>query len=97
MSITLKPDAKPCIQPPRKLPLIYEKAVEEEIKALLRKKIIEPVEDYSRFQSSIVVVSKKNNEIHLCVDMRLPNQEILKDSHPVITWEQISAKLESAK
>ena len=55
VSVTLKPDAKPCIQPPRKLPLISEKTVKKEMKALLRRRIIEPVEGYTRFKSPIVV------------------------------------------
>lgn len=97
MHISVKSDARPCVQQLRKIPLAYEAFVEEEIKRLLELDIIEPVEQYSKFQSPLVVVPKKNGKLRMCVDMRQVNKVVLKDSHPFPSFEQISAKLSGAK
>lgn len=91
--ISTKPGAKPCVQPARKLPLAYEGIVEDEIRRLLELDIIEPVGEYSKFQSPLVIVPKKNGKFRMCVDMRLVNREVLKDTHPFPSFEMISAKL----
>lgn len=92
----MKPDFKAIVQGPRKIPLAMEKIVEDQIGELLRRDIIEPVEEYSPIQSPIVLVKKKDSGHRMCIDMRAVNKQVLKDFHPFPTWEQLTAKLNGA-
>ena len=43
--------------------------------------------------SSVVVVPKQNNNIRLCVDMRVANTAIKRTRHPIPTLESVSMEL----
>jgi hypothetical protein len=48
--------------------------------------IITPIR-YSSWMSNLVVVQKKNGDIHLCVDFHNLNQLSLKDNYPLPNME----------
>ena len=87
--IHLKSDAaSSCIQKLRRLPFSVRGLVEEEIRNLLAKKVIEPIE-FSPYVSPVVVVHKPNGKIRLCVDFRKINDLILIDQCQLTTAEEI--------
>ena len=71
--IPLKADAKPIIQKIRHINPILLPIIEKEIKKLWEAKIIIPLR-FSNWVANIVLVCKKNGEIHICVDFRNLNQ-----------------------
>ena len=56
--------------------------MEEELQRLLRNDIIEEAHGPTEWLSSIVVVPKSNpQDVRICVDMRKPNQAIVRTRH----------------
>lgn len=61
----------------------------QEIQELLEKDIIEPVLTPTEWISPVVVVSKANDDIRMCADMRRANEAILKERHPIPTDDEL--------
>ena len=58
--------------------------------------IIEKVEGPTPWISSLVAIPKKNGDVHLCVDMRLPNAAIQRERHPTPTIDDLVDTLNGA-
>jgi hypothetical protein len=69
--------------------------IEKEIKNLLDAKIIIPLR-YSKWIENVVIVSKKNGEIKLCVDFRNLNKFFKKDNYPLPKMEQLLQRISGA-
>ena len=74
-------DAIPVRQPPRRLNPEQRKAVDEIIKDLLEKKLIEP--SNSPWASPICLVKKKDLSWRMCIDYRAVNKLVRKDYYPL--------------
>lgn len=86
----------PVAQRLRRLPFATLERVEEKLKELLAKDIIEQVSEPSRWVSPMVIVVKDTGDIRLCIDMRQVNKAILRETHPLPTIEDIRWKLNGA-
>ena len=64
-------DGPPVRQQPYCLPHVYKEAVEKQIELMLKQGIIEPAS--SDRALPIVIIKKKDDTIHLCVDYRRLN------------------------
>ncbi len=88
---------QPVVQPTRRIPFATQNKVEVELKHLEDSDIIELATGPTPWVRPIVVFLKPDNpdKIHLCVDMRMPNQAIQREHHlqPVIDYLSISANL----
>jgi len=62
-----------------------------------RRDIIEPVNGPSVWISPMVLVFKENGDIRLCLDMRRANQAILRQNHPLPTFEAFMTQLRDAR
>ena len=76
---------QPVAQQPRRVPFHVRQKVEEEIKNLASKGIIEKVDGPTPWVSPLVVITKTNGNVKLCVDMRLANIAIIREGHPMPT------------
>nr|VZI05385.1 unnamed protein product [Spirometra erinaceieuropaei] len=73
--------ARPIRQPPRRVPVHFQKQLEQTIKDMLDKHVIRP--SSSPWASPIVLVKKKDGSLRLCVDYRKLNAVTVKDSFPL--------------
>ena len=55
--------------------------------------IIERVEGPTPYVSPLVVIPKKDRDVRLCVDMRLPNKAIQRERHPTHTVDDLVTSL----
>nr|VZI45962.1 unnamed protein product [Spirometra erinaceieuropaei] len=74
-------DAKPLWQPHRRIPVRYRDGVNKLLDELIRTKIIQP--SSSPLASPIVLFSKKDGSLRLCVDYRHLNAVTVRDSFPL--------------
>jgi hypothetical protein len=76
-----KGDARPIRQPPRRLPLAKHAEVSEMLNGMQHCGVIE--ESDGPWSSPIVLVRKKNGELHCCMDYRKLNSVAKKDCFPL--------------
>eukprot|EP00253_Pinus_taeda_P030101 PITA_30101 len=79
---------KPVRQPQRRMNLVLQDIVREELQKLLRVNFIYPISD-SQLVSPLVVVPKKNGKWRICVDYRQLNKATLKDYFPLPFIDQV--------
>ena len=79
----------PVAQSARRIPFHLRKKVSAELEKLEQEGIIERVEGPTPWVSPLVVIPKKNGDVRLCVDMRMPNQAIQRERHPSPTVDDL--------
>lgn len=95
--IAIDDKISPVSQPYRRIAIPLEEKVNNKIKELIDRDIIEEVHGSSRWVSPIVPVLKDNGEVRICVDMRRANKAILRENHPLPTMDKLLPKMKSAK
>ena len=93
----------PVVQAARRLPFHMRKKAAAALETLERQDIIGRVEGATPYVSPLVVTPKKDSDVRLCVDIRLPNNSIQRERHPSPTvddlinsfdWATIFSKLD---
>ena len=95
--IRLEKDAKPIINPPRKIPYALRNKVKNELDRLEKMRVIQKVTEPTEWVNSLVVVEKPNKDVRLCLDPRELNKSILREHFPMKTVEEVAAKVKNAK
>ena len=88
-------DKPPVRKKPYKIPHAYREKVLEELKGMERDGIIEKSE--SAWASPLVVVTKKDGGIRLCVDYRKLNQVTKFDTYPMPRAEELLDEIGNAQ
>jgi hypothetical protein len=92
----IDPDVRPCAQN-RRIPFNLREKVNEQLDALLKLDVIEPVSRPTSWVNPLVSVLKPNGDIRLCLDMRRANTAIKREKHPVPTVEESLSEISGAK
>ncbi|KAL3701345.1 hypothetical protein R1sor_019367 [Riccia sorocarpa] len=90
--IKLLPSAKPLVQRPYRMNHNYAETVKKEIEKLKEADFIYPVKEYD-WLSPIVIVSKKNGKLRVCVDYRKLNEFTIKDHYLIPFIDDILDKV----
>ena len=91
----LTTDSTPIRQKPYRIPQAYQEKVLEELENMKKTGIIE--ESQSEWASPLVIVTKKDGGIRLCVDYRKLNQRTKFDAYPMPRIEELLDKIGSAQ
>ncbi|XP_037976041.2 uncharacterized protein K02A2.6 [Plutella xylostella] len=94
LKIILK-DEVPVAQRPRRLAIKEEEVVRRQVEEWLAKEIIRP--SYSEYASPLVLVTKKDGSIRVCVDYRKINQKMIKDEYPLPVIDDHIDKLSKSR
>ena len=97
VKLHIDPTVTPVAQPARKIPFHMRKQVADKLKALESQGIIEKATGPTPWISPLVVIPKKDGDVRLCVDMRMPNRAILRERHPTPTVDDLIHTLNGAK
>lgn len=84
-------DSRPIKQSPRRIPFHYRSEVDEIIKEMYEKGVIE--KSQSPWVSPAVMVKKKDGTLRLCIDYRKLNAITIKDSYPMPRIDEILDQL----
>ena len=96
VDLNIDESGKPVAQSHHKIPLNVRPLLQKELQMLEQQDIIEKVEKSGGWVSPIVVIPKKNNGMHLTVDMRVANQAIPRAHNISPTVEDIITELHGA-
>ncbi|XP_058817207.1 uncharacterized protein K02A2.6-like [Topomyia yanbarensis] len=97
LRINIDDSVTPVAQHVRRVPIALRQQVEDKLNKLLRTGIIEKVDGPSPWVSPLVVVTKDDGELRLCVDMRRANTAIKREYHVIPTLDDLLARLSGAR
>ena len=96
-TIKLKPDAQPrSIYAPRNVPLPLRGKVQEELSRMQSMGVISRVDQPTPWCAGMVVVPKKNGSVRICVDLKMLNENVLREIHPLPKVDETLALLSGA-
>ena len=95
--IQLRPDAKPhALFTPRRVPLPLRGKVAKELDRMEKAGVISRVSEPTPWCAGMVVVPKKSGSVRICVDLKLLNQSVLREVHPLPKVDETLAQLAGA-
>ena len=87
----------PVVLPVHKVPFALKELLKRELDRHVAKGILVPVEVPTDWVSSMVVASKRNGNIRLCIDPKPLNKALKRNRYPLPTIDDLLAKLTNAK
>ena len=94
--IELRDDVKPVIIPVRQVPFALKPKLKEELQRMVELNVIEPVEKPTEWVNALVIVSKPNGKLQICLDPRPLNKAIKRQHHRLPTTEEIISEMSGA-
>ena len=95
--IKLKQNCQPVINAPRRYPYTLKKTIIEEIERLEKMGIVKPVHEPTEWVNSLVVISKPNGGVRVCMDADDLNKAIIPSKYKLKTIEEVIANIPDAK
>ena len=97
ISILLRPDAEPVVEPCRKVPFGKFKELEEELKRMEENDVITKITEPTDRVNSLHLVYKPDGSLRACIDPRNLNRAIRRVHFKLPTREEIMAKMSNGK
>ncbi|KAL1446524.1 hypothetical protein WDU94_012395 [Cyamophila willieti] len=91
--ITLRENANPHIDPPRRVPFKLMSLYKEELQRMEKMKVITKVTEPTLWLNSVVLVSKPDSSLRVCLDPKPLNNEIIRARYPLPTIEEVRSKM----
>ena len=95
--IRLDDRVNPVQHAPRRVPVPLRELLKKSLNDLVNQDIIAPVQRPTPWVSSMVIVSKKNGSLRICLDPQDLNRAILREHYPLPTIEGVATRLHGAK
>ena len=95
--IELKDDVKPVVVPPRKVPYALKDPLKKELDRMEKLGVIEKVEKSTDWVNGLVVVTKPNGKLRVCLDPRPLNLAIKRHHYRLPTAEEIISQMNGAR
>uniref|UniRef100_A0A2A4K615 RNA-directed DNA polymerase n=1 Tax=Heliothis virescens TaxID=7102 RepID=A0A2A4K615_HELVI len=94
--LKLKPDAVPCVDPPRRVPFAMLGKLREELDRMESMQVIEKVTKPTEWVNSIVITVKSSGQLRICLDPRNLNKNIIREIYPLKSIDEIRSQLVGA-
>ena len=95
--IKIDSTVNPVQHAPRRVPVALRNRLKSELDKMVEQEIISPVTTPTPWVSSLVVVSKPNGKLRLCLDPKDLNKAIQREHYPLPTIEDVATRLHGAK
>lgn len=95
--ITLHDDCKPVVHPPRHVSQSLKDRLQKAIEANVKSGVLVKVDQPTDWVHNLVIVEKKNEDIHLCLDPRTLNNVIKREHYRIPTIQEIASDLAGKK
>ena len=97
-TIRLKPDATPfAIYVPRRVALPQRPEVEKELQRMQQLGVISKVSEPTPWCAGMVIVTKPSGKLHVCVDLKPLNENVMREVHPLPKVDSTLAQMAGAK
>lgn len=96
-NLRLKEDVVPVVDPPRKIPFSLHKSLKDELDRMVQLQVIIPVTEPTEWVNSMVIVTKPNKKLRICLDPRNLNKAILRPHYPFPNIEDCKSRLNGSK
>ena len=87
VDLKVSPEAKPVQLPPRAVPISVMPKLKAELDKMEKEGIIRPCPETTDWVHNLVIVSKKNGDIRLCLDPKNLNKYLIRSVHYTASWE----------
>ena len=94
--IRLDDTVDPIQHAPRRVPVALRDRLKATLDDMVQDDIIEAVEKPTEWISSMVVITKKDNKLHICLDPKDLNRAIRRENYQLPTIEDIATRLHGA-
>ena len=88
---------QPVQHAPRRVPVAIRDKLKQTLEHLTQQGIITPVTEPTDWISSMVVVTKKNGMLRICLDPNDLNRAVQREHYPLPTIKDITTRLHGAK
>lgn len=95
--LTLKEGAIPVVHAPRRVPEALKEPLKNELDRMLALGVIEKVEEPRDWVSSLVLTTKANGKLRVCLDPKDLNKALKRSHYQMPTAEEIFSKMGGAK
>ena len=95
--INLKPDVTPAVHPPRIIPYALRDKLRDQLQRIEKLNIIEKVSEHTDWVNSLVIVSKRNGKLLICIDPHDLNKAIKHQHFQLLSGEDLFAQMSGAK
>ena len=82
---------------PRRIPVAIQEQLKNALEDLTKQGIVKPVTEPTPWISSMVVITKKNGILRICIDPKDLNKAIRREHYPLPTIEEVATRLHGAK
>lgn len=97
VSIKLKKDAKPVLHYKKRFPLHLVNKLKDELKEMVNKGVISPVDYPTEWVNNLQVVEKLYGKLRICIDPRALNECIQREHYLIPTIEDLTVGLVGKK
>ena len=97
LHLELDKSVQPVQLPPRRVPLAIKDKLQPELEILSIMEIIAKVDDPTDWTSSMVVTTKRNGKVRLCIDPNPLNNALKRNHYPLPSIEDVLPLLSDAK
>lgn len=93
--LTLKPNAKQILCPPKRLPIELRDSVKLELDRLVNAGVLAPVDQPTDWVNQMAIATKKDGSLRRCIDPRSLNLTLKREHYPLLVPLKSLAKLTS--
>ena len=97
LHIDIDPAIPPVRLPLRRLPIAIKDKVRSELEQLVKNGVITPEPEPTLWISALLVVTKPNGKIRICIDPKPLNRALHRNHYPMPTIEDVIPDLKNAK
>ena len=91
--IKIDPDIEPKIHPPRRIPLELKSKFKAKLDEMVDRGILAKVNTPTKWVSSVLLRTKPNGDLRVCLDPTDLNKAIMRDHHPIPVVDDIIPEL----
>jgi hypothetical protein len=95
--LEVDPNVPPVQMPLRRQPVAVRDRVEAELQKLVAENVIAPVTKPTPWVSALLVTTRKDNSLRICIDPKFLNRALLRSTYYMPTIDDVLPKLSNAK